>query len=753
MVSPPSAYQAELDRPARVPIYKLDLLRPHVNIPQPVAYWKLDETSGTRYDAIGSNHLTDVNAVGYAAGLIGNAAHFVYHDESAGNTDRLQCVIAGGNVLQRGDRSWGGAARFKLASYGTGSHVICAQYNLDSAVSWKVYYDANDGAVKFATAVLPAPFTTDTIVSSLGTHDTLAINTWYTVYWAHNSVYNVYTIQIDDNPPQGLTTTNYAQVSTANFTIGSLSPSTTGGLISQAWDGDIDEVSIWDQCLTGPQVRQLVNGSLGIALADFDAHVEYEFCTSNPVTGEDLGDPLFQPIELDESTVVEKSQMPAYQLLFKLHDMDERITQILAGDSLVGWGVRFYMGFYDIAWASNCLQRFGGIIKEVQYEDGAYTVTAQSPFSAAFEKLIFNGASTQLTADMTDVATSCVVVDTAAFEAAANDPQSMRKLLECEGELFNYRDKDDTDFLSLIRPGATGFFVPPATAPSAAHAAGATVNEMIKLTSLSSSNANAASDDGLHPIEQLKLILTDTGKYGVGESGIGYNATQLAALKAALGAELQFRWIYADGVSAKEFLELEIYTACGMYPRCDNTGALGGKMFQGADDASPVDAITDDDIIAQPKWLRNAERIVNAVTVKLNYLPTVKTFPATFDYKDRTLIQEAGGEITTEIQSKGIRTKFSFGGNTWFETTEDFLIDMAQRLIARFGGKAPVLTVQTLFTKQLLEVGDDVSLTFSHAVNLGDGTRVMTDVPGEIISMKHDFDTGIVESQVLLYPV
>jgi hypothetical protein len=42
-----------------------------------VSYWKLDETSGTRADSVGSNHLTDNNTVGYAAGKIGNAASFV----------------------------------------------------------------------------------------------------------------------------------------------------------------------------------------------------------------------------------------------------------------------------------------------------------------------------------------------------------------------------------------------------------------------------------------------------------------------------------------------------------------------------------------------------------------------------------------------------------------------------------------------------------------------------------------------------
>ena len=54
-----------------------------------VSWWNLDETSGTRADSVGSNHLTDVNTVGYAAGKIGNAASFV-----AANNETLSTETA-----------------------------------------------------------------------------------------------------------------------------------------------------------------------------------------------------------------------------------------------------------------------------------------------------------------------------------------------------------------------------------------------------------------------------------------------------------------------------------------------------------------------------------------------------------------------------------------------------------------------------------------------------------------------------------
>jgi hypothetical protein len=41
-----------------------------------VSYWKLDEASGTRVDAVGTNHLTPTNAPIGALGKIGNACDF-----------------------------------------------------------------------------------------------------------------------------------------------------------------------------------------------------------------------------------------------------------------------------------------------------------------------------------------------------------------------------------------------------------------------------------------------------------------------------------------------------------------------------------------------------------------------------------------------------------------------------------------------------------------------------------------------------
>ena len=41
-----------------------------------VAYWTLDEASGTRSDSVGSSDLTDINTVTSAPGILNGAAQF-----------------------------------------------------------------------------------------------------------------------------------------------------------------------------------------------------------------------------------------------------------------------------------------------------------------------------------------------------------------------------------------------------------------------------------------------------------------------------------------------------------------------------------------------------------------------------------------------------------------------------------------------------------------------------------------------------
>jgi hypothetical protein len=67
-----------------------------------ISWWDFDERGGTRYDSIGTNHLTDPKGVGYAAGISGNAASFT-------GSNNLSITS---NTVHTGNVDWWAAVMF-----------------------------------------------------------------------------------------------------------------------------------------------------------------------------------------------------------------------------------------------------------------------------------------------------------------------------------------------------------------------------------------------------------------------------------------------------------------------------------------------------------------------------------------------------------------------------------------------------------------------------------------------------------------
>jgi hypothetical protein len=63
-----------------------------------IAWWSMDETSGTRFDSHGTNALSDNGNVGTTTGVVGNAASFDGLDDYLSIADNL--------ALSTGDIDW-----------------------------------------------------------------------------------------------------------------------------------------------------------------------------------------------------------------------------------------------------------------------------------------------------------------------------------------------------------------------------------------------------------------------------------------------------------------------------------------------------------------------------------------------------------------------------------------------------------------------------------------------------------------------
>lgn len=738
MITAPAAYLTELAKTNRTPIYQIKL-NSGAPIPAPTAYWRLEEASGTRNDSVGTQHLTDNNTVTQATGKVGNAAQF-----TRANSEHLS--IADNATLSTGDIDFTIAAWVYMDSKPVGQMDIVTKRNATGDNrEYQLYW--NDDTDRFQFEVYGASGASTVVVtaSNIGSPQ---IGKWYHLIAWHDSVNNEICLQANNGAVNRTSTTGGTKNGTASFHIGSEN-GTTG-----FWDGRIDEVGFWKAVLTDAERKTLYARGNGVAYASLTDDPTIELCTSHTLTGEDLGERILEPLELDRKAEPDRGRFQLSELTFLLHDKEEAVTAIVA-TGIEGMSCEFYAGFRDIAWSGNNVQLFGGIITDWSKQGNAYRMTARSSMSSALEKAIFDGASTRLTSALTDSATTVNVVDTLAFDDAANSPDSARRHFYIDSEIFVYKAKTSTSFTLASRAAGVPWYVPPPAVGSEpdAHADDATVKEIVNLGELTGTNDETGGTNDMHPIaDHFRNILTSGNvKKGMGSASIQINDTQIDAVATELGAELRFRFMGTQSVNGKRFLEEELLLAVAAYPLENNVGEISLKLLQGAADASFVGTVTDADIINFPRFLRNADRLVNTVIVHYDHQPIPDKFTSTYRYQDDALIGAHGREMPLKIDSKGIRSFFTTAGLEWFGDTAAFLEDMAQRHIARFGNKAPVIEVEAIFSKQLHEVGDDVEVSFDHVTDLA-GATSMVEFPMEIIAMRHDFRTGLIRMELLAYP-
>lgn len=167
---------------------------------------------------------------------------------------------------------------------------------------------------------------------------------------------------------------------------------------------------------------------------------------------------------------------------------------------------------------------------------------------------------------------------------------------------------------------------------------------------------------------------------------------------------------------------------------------------------SSVDTVQDANVIDRPRWLRNGELAINRVIYHYDYIPTKNEYAALFEYKDNSLIDAIGKQLTLEIFSKGIRSRlFEDGPFCWFDSTERFLMSRAEAYIQRFGREAPVIGATTLYNKHLIELGDDATVTFDQVVNLTTGARSLSNAAVEVSGIRHRYQGNLADFEFAKY--
>lgn len=224
-----------------------------------VSWWTLDETSGTRNDSHGTNHLTDNNTVLYGTGKKGNAADFEF-----ANSEYLSIADASQSGLDiTGDMSISAWVKIESAP---GNYKLVSKWGASNGSYMLAYYD-NAGTKKIRLDLYDNGDGSNNV--PVDWTYTLTNGTWYhivvvTDVGATNSVSELFINGVSQGTGTH-TGVNAIFSGTGAFNIGAY-----GGIDGYA-DGMIDEVGIWNKLLTGAEVTELYNSGNGMTYTDLDA--------------------------------------------------------------------------------------------------------------------------------------------------------------------------------------------------------------------------------------------------------------------------------------------------------------------------------------------------------------------------------------------------------------------------------------------------------------------------------------------------
>lgn len=199
-----------------------------------VAYWRLEEASGSRFDSVGANTLTDVNTVTQNTGKVGFAADFVRV-----NSESLS--IASNASLQMGvDVDFTLSAWVWLATVGAAHTIMdkgsfAGEYRLDVTNGAQARFYIAGGANVSSGA--------------------MTATAWHLIFaWYDQANLNV---QVDNGAITQVASAVDAPAGAAPFQLG------TDPGAGAFMNGRIDEAAIWKRVLTVQERSDLWNAGAG----------------------------------------------------------------------------------------------------------------------------------------------------------------------------------------------------------------------------------------------------------------------------------------------------------------------------------------------------------------------------------------------------------------------------------------------------------------------------------------------------------
>jgi len=201
-----------------------------------ISYWKLDETSGTRYDSNLANDLGDNNTVPYTTGKVSNAADF-----TASSSEYLN--VASNATLTTGDIDFTYAGWMNLRAKNFLDFQIILSKRNGGTNEREITIDFDRVADRFRASISSNGTSSSTV--SANNFGSPNINTWYFFMVWYDSKGKTINISINNGPANSVSHSGGAYVGTAQFCLGA------GNTTADTFlDGYLDEVGFWKRLLT-----------------------------------------------------------------------------------------------------------------------------------------------------------------------------------------------------------------------------------------------------------------------------------------------------------------------------------------------------------------------------------------------------------------------------------------------------------------------------------------------------------------------
>jgi len=224
-----------------------------------VSFWKLDEASGNRADAHGSDTLIDHNTVGSASGKLNSCADF-----EAGSQEAL--YVVNNARMQTGDIDYWFSLWVNFETLDGNDRIILGKDDLSSNREHVLYCSSASGGT-VGWAVFNGGSTLAGIVTATG----FSTGTWYKLDVWHDATNNQVGIAVNNGTPTTASTSGAAGANTQDFRVG-----TEGTLAStRFFDGKLDELGFWKRVPTSGDRTTMYGGGTPPA---------YPFSTSYTLT-------------------------------------------------------------------------------------------------------------------------------------------------------------------------------------------------------------------------------------------------------------------------------------------------------------------------------------------------------------------------------------------------------------------------------------------------------------------------------------